>query len=75
VPIFVAGRVSFDALVAFVESKSGVGEGNVHMMGDGRAYRDVLSTRGMERRKSRVTFASVVGSGNWGASLFGKSAV
>lgn len=46
-------------------------EGNIHMMGDGRADRDVLSTRGMERRKSRVTFASVVGSGNWRASLIG----
>lgn len=53
---------------------TGVEEGNIHMMGDGRADRDVLSTRGMERRKSQVTFASVVGSGNWHTSLIGTSA-
>lgn len=53
--------------------ETGVEEGNVHMMGDGRAYRDVLSTRGMERRKTRVTFAAVVGSGNWGANPLWKS--
>jgi hypothetical protein len=55
--------------------ETGVGEGNVHMMGDGRTYRDVLSTRGMERRKSRVTFASVVGSGNWRTNQIKKSAL
>ena len=55
--------------------ETGVGEGNVHMMGDGRADRDVLSTRGMERRKSRVTFASVVGSGNWRSNHIRASAL
>jgi hypothetical protein len=68
-------RTGYSMLSLHWGIETGVGEGNVHMMGDGRAYRDVLSTRGMERRKSRVTFASVVGSGNWGASLFEKSAV